>query len=290
MWNYSSTLYGLHRTSGGPVIDLQAKNGQNGSYQGADRQGVNFPRCYSPKCHKLLLKSHSNSGVLATEVDKFHDRFQPLKTVMEPVDFNGEWTFSVASSSPVGRNSLVGMFSHGRKSVASHPRFFCFVRTFPESHRSSTINVLVICEWLTTHSWVTCGWLTTHSWPTGEYENIDIWLPTSDFLHDIPPDSNIHGASMGPTWVLSAPDGPHIGPMNLAIGDEEWHVPPPVGLRVGLEEQQQVPLRRSHDDVMKWKHFRVTGPLYGEFAEHRWIPVTKASGAELWCFLWSVPE
>ena len=22
---------------------------------------------------------------------------------------------------------------------------------------------------------------------------------------------------MGPTWVLSAPDGPHVGPMNLAI-------------------------------------------------------------------------
>ena len=24
---------------------------------------------------------------------------------------------------------------------------------------------------------------------------------------------------MGPIWVLSAPDGPHVGPMNLAIGD-----------------------------------------------------------------------
>ena len=24
---------------------------------------------------------------------------------------------------------------------------------------------------------------------------------------------------MGPTWVLSAPDGPHVGPMNLAITD-----------------------------------------------------------------------
>ena len=24
---------------------------------------------------------------------------------------------------------------------------------------------------------------------------------------------------MGPTWVLSAPDGPHVGPMNLAIWD-----------------------------------------------------------------------
>ena len=31
------------------------------------------------------------------------------------------------------------------------------------------------------------------------------------------PDSKVHGANMGPTAVLSAPDGPHIGPMNLAI-------------------------------------------------------------------------
>ena len=33
------------------------------------------------------------------------------------------------------------------------------------------------------------------------------------------PDSKVHGANMGPTWVLSAPDGPHVGPMNLAISD-----------------------------------------------------------------------
>ena len=31
------------------------------------------------------------------------------------------------------------------------------------------------------------------------------------------PDSKVHGANMGPTWVLSAPYGPHVGPMNLAI-------------------------------------------------------------------------
>ena len=31
------------------------------------------------------------------------------------------------------------------------------------------------------------------------------------------PDSKVHGANMGPTWVLSATDGPHVGPMNLAI-------------------------------------------------------------------------
>ena len=28
-------------------------------------------------------------------------------------------------------------------------------------------------------------------------------------------DSKIHGANMGPTWVLSAPDGPHVGPWTL---------------------------------------------------------------------------
>ena len=31
------------------------------------------------------------------------------------------------------------------------------------------------------------------------------------------PDNKVHGANMGPTWVLSAPDGPQVGPMNLAI-------------------------------------------------------------------------
>ena len=31
------------------------------------------------------------------------------------------------------------------------------------------------------------------------------------------PYSKVHGANMWPTWVLSAPDGPHVGPTNLAI-------------------------------------------------------------------------
>ena len=34
----------------------------------------------------------------------------------------------------------------------------------------------------------------------------------------------------------------------------------------------------------------VTGPLCWEFTGHRWIPRTKASDAELWCFLRSAPE
>ena len=39
-----------------------------------------------------------------------------------------------------------------------------------------------------------------------------------DYTHmNNEPESKVHGAIIGPTWVLSAPDGPHEGPMNLAI-------------------------------------------------------------------------
>ena len=36
--------------------------------------------------------------------------------------------------------------------------------------------------------------------------------------------------------------------------------------------------------------FRVTGHLCGESTGPRWIPRTRASDAELWCFLWSASE
>ena len=32
------------------------------------------------------------------------------------------------------------------------------------------------------------------------------------------PSSKVHGANMGPIWVVSAPGVPHVGPINLAIG------------------------------------------------------------------------
>ena len=39
-------------------------------------------------------------------------------------------------------------------------------------------------------------------------------LPT---IYHADPESKVHRANMGPTWVLPAPDGPHVGPINLAI-------------------------------------------------------------------------
>ena len=43
------------------------------------------------------------------------------------------------------------------------------------------------------------------------------WKRTNNY-----PDNKVHGANMRPTWVLSAPDGPHIGPMNLAVRVLIW--------------------------------------------------------------------
>ena len=43
-----------------------------------------------------------------------------------------------------------------------------------------------------------------------------LWQLDKQNAKDLP-DSKVHGANMGPTWVLSAPGGSHVSPMNLAI-------------------------------------------------------------------------
>ena len=40
------------------------------------------------------------------------------------------------------------------------------------------------------------------------------------------PYSKIHRANMGPTWVLSAPDGPQVGPMKLVILENKYQTIP----------------------------------------------------------------
>ena len=42
--------------------------------------------------------------------------------------------------------------------------------------------------------------------------------------------------------------------------------------------------------IIKWKHFPCYWPFVRGTTGHRWIPLTKASDAELWCFLWSASE
>ena len=35
------------------------------------------------------------------------------------------------------------------------------------------------------------------------------------------PDNKVHGANMGPIWGRQDPGGPHVGPMNIGIWDED---------------------------------------------------------------------
>ena len=51
---------------------------------------------------------------------------------------------------------------------------------------------------------------------THDIKNPFNYIYEVQLIHDFP-DSKVHVANMGPTWVMSAPDGPHVGPMNLAI-------------------------------------------------------------------------
>ena len=57
--------------------------------------------------------------------------------------------------------------------------------------------------------------------------------------------------------------------------------------------KQRIPECVCFDPVMtpsNGNNFRITGHLCGEFTGHLEIPLTKASDAELWGFLWSVAE
>ena len=46
----------------------------------------------------------------------------------------------------------------------------------------------------------------------------------------------------------------------------------------------------QYDDVIKWKNFPRYWPFVRGIHRSRWIPRTKATDAELCCFLWSAPE
>ena len=106
--------------------------------------------------------------------------------------------------------------------------------------------------------------------------------------------------SMGPTWgppgSCRLQMGPMLAPWTLLSGcrnkpvhdqfnDNSYGKCHHYGTVVGYNSVNRFMMTSSNGN-----NFRVTGPLCGEFSGHRWIPLTKASDTELWCFLWSVPE
>ena len=95
----------------------------------------------------------------------------------------------------------------------SHSLFLCMCTMI--SHRLFYMSVVSQTTWI--NQLRKPIFLSPKAWFLSPFENnknIQYRL-----LHHNP-DSKVHGANMGPTWVLSAPDGPHVGPMNLAIRED----------------------------------------------------------------------
>ena len=67
------------------------------------------------------------------------------------------------------------------------------------------------CELCFLFRWVSEKKMLTH------WSYIFLLLPHWLIKFCMYPDSKVYGANMGPTWVLSFPGGPHVGPMNLTI-------------------------------------------------------------------------
>ena len=90
------------------------------------------------------------------------------------------------------------------------------------------------------------------------------------------PDSKVHGINMGPTWVLSAPDGPRVGPMNLAIRVCVSLIPP---LDDTFKHRYFV-MTSWHEDP-----FPTSGPLWWESIGHQWILIMGLLQDTYWCGL-----
>ena len=84
-------------------------------------------------------------------------------------------------------------------------------------HRNKHINTRCICASL----WLTLSYIYSQN-QYMRYLSFAVryivcisWKPFRQHPPD-KPDNQAHVASMGPTWILSAPEGPHVGPMTLA--------------------------------------------------------------------------
>ena len=79
------------------------------------------------------------------------------------------------------------------------------------------------------------------------------------------PHSMLLGANMGPTWVLSAPDGSHVGPMNLAIRDMTI----PVQFFSHLTSSEHFAFPSSY--VASYT-FGITSPIIQHFSNEEYYP------------------
>ena len=128
----------------------------------------------------------------------------------------------------------------------TYQKYICHLKVKNMWSQSSLLNVFLtdICFMMKNAIWILYAliiflmesWLRSiYSW--GQDAVFLIWIPMLKirlyrhcltFNMGIPLhgnlDSNVHGANMGPNWVLSAPGGSHVGPMNLVIWEDGLYI------------------------------------------------------------------
>ena len=88
--------------------------------------------------------------------------------------------------------------------------------------------------------WISCSALWVHS------EIPTIFQTHCQLVAQPIPDSKVHGANMGPTCVLSAPDGPHVGLMNFAIKDDTRQIASYQCCAMRLWKSLRIPTKLLH--------------------------------------------
>ena len=139
---------------------------------------------------------------------------------------------------------------------------------------------------------------------------------TAELLSHAPPPQNKAQQNKSPNFMVywvnfpALPRFPSSKPQTLTWGfglndNTIWNAVHVVGCSFVLHEKVALGWHRinfnllTRDTCQGHKYmmmssngniFHVTGPLWGESTGQWWIPLTKASYRELWCFLWSVPK
>ena len=109
------------------------------------------------------------------------------------------------------------------------------------------------CSFETDKPWETCGFAAQMYGPSP-------WKQTT--LQCSVPDNKVHGANMWPTRVLSAPDGPHVGPMSLVSGVISLWLSSYTEWALAMISRILIVQDGHEDVVLTWTHFfRITAHL-----------------------------
>ena len=130
-------------------------------------------------------------------------------------DFGSFWAIRMFTLAVLSQKNMYGFFY--RSCLAQNTRFWHRHGRIRQSDRRISWEVWIEHPFQTLLTLK----LISEEYVHWIYKSEQWYIAPSQHNHN--PDSKVHGANVGPTWVLSAPDGPHFGPTNLVIRDSNQY-------------------------------------------------------------------